>query len=157
MEFTEGTFTIETLANALNLTRGSTINYISKLKKANLVMVSGGGRQKKIYKIRSLPFIKTNGFYDLVNKYSKIKLVPKFNHIVHGSYSIEKAIIDGLFIGDARTLEATSYLFKQVKNWPRLMNLAKKFHKSDEVRKLYEKARANFKCRKMPKRYLNKN
>ena len=121
----EGKYTIETFAKHQNLSRQSSINLLSRLKKKNLVMVSGGGKQKRIYTVLRIPKKKTNGFYDIVNKYSPEKLQPMFEHYVVGNYKVEHAIIDGLKIGDARTKEATMYLFNHVKDWKFLFNLAK--------------------------------
>lgn len=148
-----GTHTIESVAKELGIKKTSAINVISKLKKEGKVSVSGGGRQKRIYKISATPQIKTNGFYDLVNKYSKEKLVPSFKHVVHGKYTVEQAIIDGIKIGDARTMEATTYLFKRITNWKRLFNLAKKNKIEAQLYDLYSKARKTIKCRTMPRRY----
>jgi len=148
-----GKFTVETFALKNNLTRQSALNKLSKLKKAGFVTVTGGGRQKRIYSIHKTPQTRSNGFYALVNKYSPEKLNPKFKHQVIGKYTIEHAIIDGIEIGDVRTLEATTHLFRHITNWKRLFDLAKKHGIADEVYTLYEKARNSFKTKTMPKRY----
>ena len=152
----KGKQTIESISDKLSISRQSAINLVSKLKKRRLVTKTGGGSQKRIYQISLIPQIKTNGFYDVVNKYSPIKLNPAFKHVIYGQYSIEQAIVDGINIGDSRTIEATSYLFKHITNWKRLFDLAKKHNKTKEVQKIYEKARKNFKSRRMPKRYEQK-
>lgn len=151
----EGKFTLDIFARNFNITQNSALNVFNKLKKQNRLIVNGGGKQKRIYTISKLSFKKTNGFYDIVNKYSKIKLIPQFNHFVHGRYTIEEAIIDGLKIGDSRTLEATAYLFKHVKNWTKLFNLAKNENLAKELQDLHKIARKKFKCRKLPLRYQN--
>ena len=127
---------------------------MSKLKKQELVTISGGGKQKRIYTIHHLPKKKTNGFYDVVNKYSPEKLQPRFEHYVNGTYTVEHAIIDGVRIGDTRTLEATKYLFKHVTNWKRLFNLARKEKIEKQVITLYKKARETIKCKRIPERYI---
>jgi len=148
-----GKQTIDSISSELGIKKTSALNLISKLKRQRLLTTTGGGKQKRIYNISKLPQIKTNGFYDIINRYSPVKLNPAFKHTIHGQYSIERAIIDGIKIGDIRTLQATSYLFKHVKNWKRLFDLAKKHRKEKDIRKLYEKAREKFKCRRMPKKY----
>ena len=153
MDVLEGKYTIDLFAKKQNLQRQSAINLISKLRKKGLVKTSGGRRQKKIYTISKKPFVNTNGFYDLINKHSPEKLVPKFKHRVVGRYTVERAIIDGIEIGDARTLEATMYLFNRVKNWKRLFDLAKKKNYTRQVHELYIKARSKIKTKTMPKRY----
>lgn len=153
MDVEEGKYTVETFAKKQGLQRQSAINLLSKLKAKGLVQTSGGGRQKRIYAISKKHQVKTNGFYDVVNKYSPEKLIPAFEHNVFGRYTIEHAIIDGIQIGDLRTLEATKYLFNQVNNWKRLFDLAKKKGVVNEVYELYTKAKKTIKCKTMPKRY----
>ena len=150
----EGKYTVKRFASENNLGKQSAINLLSKLKKQGLVEVTGGGKQKRIYTIHKLPKKRTNGFYDIVNKYSPEKLWPKFEHYVNGRYTVEQAIIDGIKIGDARTIEATAYLFKHVTNWKRLFDLAKKNKLEKQVITLYKKARETIKCRRLPQRYM---
>ena len=153
MELKQGKYTIEAFAEQQKLTRQSALNLLSKLKKQSLAEVNGGGRRKRIYTIHVLPKKKTNGFYDLVNKYSPEKLHPEFEHYVNGRYTIEHAVIDGIKIGGTRALGAASYLFAHITNWKRLFNMAKKYKLEKEVMQLYTKARADIKCRRMPARY----
>lgn len=154
MNLKEGKYTLEKFAEEKGISKQSALNLLSKLKKQGYVQVSGGGKQKRIYTISKLRKEKTNGFYPIVNKYSPLKLHPKFEHYIHGRYTIEAAVIDGIKIGDARTLEATSYLFNHVKNWKKLFDLAKKENVTNKLISLYKKAIKKIKCRRMPKRYL---
>ena len=147
-------YTLETYVKQFNLSRASALNKLSKLKKQGRATVSGGGYQKRIYTVSDKKIVKTNGFYDLVNKYSPEKLVPKFEHVIHGRYTIEEAIIDGIEIGDIRTLEATKHLFRNVNNWKRLFDLAKRNRMVKKVRNLYQETYREMKTKKMPKRYL---
>ena len=153
MEFREGKYTIETFAKERGLAHQTALNLLSKLKKQGFVQVSGGGRQKRIYTISVTPQKPANGFYTIVNKYSPEKLVPQFKHVVVGNYTIEHAIIDGITIGDARTLTATSHLFRHVTNWKRLFDLAKKHALTAKVHQLYQEARKTTKCKTIPRRY----
>ena len=148
-----GKYTVETFADEEGMTRQSALNKLSRLKKEGYVTVSGGGPQKRIYTLHNKPQEPANGFYTIVNRYSPEKLVPKFKHVVRGTYTIEHAIIDGIKIGDARTRETTQHLFRHITNWKRLFDLAKKEHLSQDVRALYENARKNMRVKRMPKRY----
>ena len=145
--------TIDTFAEKNNITRKSAINKIVQLKKKNLVKVSGGGKQKRLYKIFDKPEDETMGFYDVVNKYSPEKLHPAFRHIVTGRYTIERAIIEGLLMNEYRTKEAIKYLFWHVTDWKLLIQLAKKFSLDKELQNIYKDARKITRVRKMPKRY----
>lgn len=149
----EGKYTVETFAKEQGLTRQSALNLLSKLKRQGFVTVSGGGRQKRVYTLTRTRQQETNGFYDVVNKYSPDKLVPKFKHVVIGRYTLEHALIDGIRIGDVRTLHATMHLFRHVTSWKRLFDLAKKHHVVERVHQLYAEARQTTKCKTMPKRY----
>jgi hypothetical protein len=153
MNFREGKYTVERFAEENHLTRQSALNLLSKLKKQGIVTISGGGKQKRIYTVHHLPKKKTNGFYDIINKYSPEKLQPRFEHYVNGIYTIEHAIIDGIRIGDTRTLEATKYLFKHVTNWKRLFELAKKEKLEENIVTLYHRARQTTKCKRILERY----
>ncbi|MBN2368303.1 hypothetical protein JXC34_04750 [Candidatus Woesearchaeota archaeon] len=157
MEQLEGKFTVETFAKERGLGRQSAINLLSKLKKQGFATVSGGGRQKRIYKISRVRMTPANGFFYLLNKYSPEKITPSFEHYVHGKYGAEQAIIDGLMLqrerNDSRTREAMLHLFRHVNDWKRLFDLAKKEDIIEEVHELYEEARQKTKCRTMPKRY----
>ncbi len=155
MELKEGKYTAERFAGERGISRQSAINLLSKLKRKGLVETSGGGRQKRIYTVHKLPKRKTNGFYDVVNKYSPEKLQPRFEHYVSGKYTIERAIVDGIRIGDSRTMEATAFLFRHVNNWKMLFGLAKKYGLKNHVIALYKKARESIKTRRMPQRYVN--
>jgi hypothetical protein len=154
MEVKEGKYTVERYSEEAHLARQSAINRLSKLKKLGLVEVSGGGKQKRIYTLHKLPKTRTNGFYDVVNRYSPEKLQPAFEHYTNGKYAVENAIIDGLKIGDARTQEATMYLFSHVRNWKELFFLARKSGLEKQLLELYKKAREKTKCRRIPRRYL---
>lgn len=145
--------TLDTFAKKHKITRASAINRLVKLRKKGLVKTYGGGKQPKLYKVLSKPEDETNGFYDIVNKYSPEKLQPKFRHYVTGRFTIERAIIEGLRINDARTREAIKHLFRHVKDWKSLFRLAKKFSLVNDLRKLYKEARQSTKVKRMPKRY----
>jgi hypothetical protein len=154
MVLKEGKFTLETFAQAYGLSRQSALNRLSMLKRHCRMEVTGGGTQKRIYTIYRLPRARPNGFYTVVNKYSPEKLQPKFDHYVHGRYTVERAVIDGIRIGDVRTLEATQYLFRHVTNWKRLFHQAEKEGVTDKVIALYKQARARTLTKRMPARYL---
>lgn len=154
MGIREGRYTVERLAEELGIKRQSALNLLSKLKRQGLASSSGGGRQKRIYTIRKLPARDTNGFYDIVNRYSPEKLRPRFEHYVSGKYAVENAIIDGIKIGDSRTIEATTHLFRHVRDWKKLFGLAEKNGLKKRVIELYERARKSTKCKRMPARYI---
>lgn len=149
----ERIYTVEKFAEEKKIRKQSALNLLCKLKKQGLVHVSGGGKQKRLYKIFSTPKRNTNGFYEIINKYSPEKLVPRFQHYVYGKYTVEHAILDGLKINDIRTREATMHLFRNVKDWKLLFNLAEKEKLKKELIILYQEAKKKTRVKKMPTRY----
>lgn len=146
--------TIETFAKQQGLTRQSAINKLSKLKKQGYAQVSGGGEQKRIYTISKTKQKETNGFFDILNKYSREKISPYFKHQVIGRYDTEKAIIDGLQLKqNIRLRHAMYHLFRHIKDWKLLFDLAKKNKVTNKLYSLYCEAKKNVKVRKLPKRY----
>ncbi len=153
MKVNEGKYTVETFAKKQNITRESALNKLSKLKKQGYVHISGGGSQKRIYTVFKKPHIAQNGFYQIINKYSPVKLYPAFEHYTYGNYTVEHAIVDGIRINDARTKEAISHLFRHIKSWKRLFDLAKKKKIINKLHEQYGYARKITRCKTMPKRY----
>ena len=148
-----GKYTVATAARTLGTTSSAAIMRLHRLRQRGLVETSGGGRIPRIYTITTTPVRPTNGFYDLVNRYAPEKIVPGFAHYVHGRYTTEQAIIDGLRLGDARTLDATKHLFRHVTDWKRLFALAQAYGLETQLHALYGKARQETRVRRMPARY----
>src|SRR3989338_1001322 len=122
----EGLQTIETVADALNLKKQSALNLISRLKRQGYVTVSGGRQQKRLYKITARKQRKRDlGMFDIINKYSTMKLAPWYDHQVHGHYGPEEALIDAIQTQSFRVILASMKLFNHITDWPKLYKLAK--------------------------------
>ena len=145
-----GKHTIETLMDRTGLSRASTLNLLSKLRKKKYLQTEGGGKQKRIYTISTKTIQKGNGLFTILNKYAKIKIVPSFVHIAHGPYTEENALIDAIEQHDFRIMQAAVYLFAHIKNWKKFHALAKKKNVKPIVGALYDLARTIIKVRKMP-------
>jgi hypothetical protein len=153
----EGLHTVETAAKALGIKKSSALNLLSKLKKEGCVTVSGGGKKKRLYKItarKQLP--REPGMFDIINKYSPMKLNPWYDHQVHGIYGPEEALIDAIQTRSFRVILASLRLFNHIKDWAKLYKLAKEKGCWQKVGALYELARMHFKIKRMPKRYDKK-
>lgn len=146
----EGKHTLETFMKQTSLTKKSALNLLSLLRKKGYVRTEGGGKQKRIYTISSRIIQQGEGLFTILNKYSKISVVPPFVHVAHGSYTIENALIDAIELRDFRILEATIYLFNHVKDWTKLHALAKKKRIEPILGALYDFARTATKTRRMP-------
>lgn len=151
----EGLQTVETAQEALGLTRQSTINLLSKLKKEGHVTVKGGGPQPRLYKVtryKQLP--REKGMFDLLNECNPhFKLAEWYDHQVHGEYTVEDAILDAIDTSSFRAILATLRCFNHVKDWKKLYNEAKKRGSWNKVGALYDVARLFFRTRRMPARY----
>src|SRR3990167_3752617 len=140
----EGLQTVETVADALNLKKQSALNLISKLKKQGYVTVSGGRKQRK----------RNFGMFDIINKYSSMKLAPWYDHQVHGHYGPEEALIDAIQTQSFRVILASMRLFNHITNWSKLYKLAMEKDCWQKVGALYDVARLYFRVREMPAYYL---
>lgn len=150
----EGLQTADTVSRTLQLSRQSAINLISKLKKQGYITTTGGGKQKRIYKITiRKQFPKKKGMFDIINKHSKMKIAPWFDHQVYGEYTAEDALINAIQTKQFRLILSSLKLFNHITNWSKLYKLAKRNDCWQKIAGLYELARNNFKVRKMPKRY----
>ncbi|MBI4979960.1 MarR family transcriptional regulator [Candidatus Woesearchaeota archaeon] len=150
----QGLHTVETVAEALNLGSQSALNLLSRLKKEGYVTVSGGGKQKRLYKITiTIQRPRSQGMFDILNKYSPMKLMPWFDHQVHGPYGAEEALIDAIETRSFRAILASLRLFNHITDWPKLYRLAKEKDCWQKVGALYDVARMFFRVRKMPNRY----
>lgn len=149
----EGLHTVETAAEVLGIKRQSVINLLSRLKKQGHVTVSG--HKKRLYKITMRKQRKRDpGMFDIINKYSpNMKLMPWYDHQVHGEYTVEDALVEAIQTGEFRVILCSMHLFGHVKDWPKLYRLAKERGFWQKIGALYELARIYFKVRRMPLNY----
>lgn len=147
----EGLHTAETVTKALGITRQSALNLLSRLKKQGYVTTSGGGKQVRIYKItmrKQRP--RVPGMFDIINRYSPMKLAPWYDHQVHGPYGPEEALIDAIQTKSFRVILASLRLFNHITDWTKLHRLAKEKDCWAKVGALYDVARLFFRVRQMP-------
>lgn len=152
----EGLHTVETIMKELGITRQSAINLVSRLRKENYV-TTRGGRKKRLYKItirKQRP--RDEGMFDIINKYSPMKLQPWYDHQVHGHYSAEDALVDALQTKSFRVILASMRLFSHIKDWPKLYNSAKEKDCWQKIGALYDVARLFFRVKRMPEKYYLK-
>ena len=149
----EGLHTVETVAEALNIKKQSAINLLSRLKKAGYVTVSRHKRSQ--YKITMRKQRQRDpGMFDIINKYSpNMKLMPWYDHQVHGIYGPEEALIDAIQTKSFRAILASMRIFNHIKNWQKLYSLAKEKGIWQKVGALYDVAKRFFRVRRMPRRY----
>ena len=150
----EGLHTVKTAAAAAKLGRQSTINLLGKLRKEGYVTVSGGGKQPRLYKItRRKQRPRDSGMFDIINRYSPMKLAPWYDHQVHGHYGPEEALIDALQTQSFRVILASMRLLNHITNWPKLYRLAREKNSWQKVGALHDTAMRVIRVRRMPKAY----
>src|SRR3989344_6985600 len=91
----EGVHTLEPAAKALNVKKSTAVKVLSILRKEGFVETSGGGKKPRLYKISPIRIAGKEhlGIYDLINKYSKVKLWEPYKHkVIYRNLSVEEAI-----------------------------------------------------------------
>ena len=153
----EGMHTLDTAANALNVKKSTAVKILSILKKEGFVDTSGGGKKLRLYKISPLRIAGKEhlGLYDIINKYSKVRLWEPYVHkIVDRNLSVEEAIPMAVKQGEKefRLVLAALGLFNRIENWPKLLEYSKNYNVARKVGALYDVARTIMKVKRMDKR-----
>lgn len=150
----QGLNTVPLVCKKLGVKEKTAINYIYELRKGGFVKTTRGRNKIRIYHIS--PVRRTEmgypGLYDIINRYSPIKLAKPYEHRVYREISVEEAIVRALETGDFRTILASMALFKQAANWSRLYEHAKKKDLRRQVGALYDLSRKAMKVRRIDKR-----
>ena len=151
----EGLNTLEMVRKSLNVKKSTAIKMISMLRKEGFVKTSGGGKKPRLYRISPLRLAGKEhlGLYDIINKYSKVKLFEPYKHkIMDRILSVEEAIPMAIKESNFRLTLASLGLFNFVKDWSKLHYFAKEYDVTKEVGALYDIARSCMKTRKMDER-----
>ena len=151
----EGINTLKMVRENLNVQKSTAIKMLSLLRKEGFVETSGGGKKPRLYTISPIRIAGKEhlGLYDIINKYSKIKLFKPFEHkVMDRKLSIEEAIPMAVKEGNFRLVLAALGLFNYVKDWSRLCYYSKKYNVMRKVGALYEIARSYMKTRRMDER-----
>lgn len=150
-----GVQTIKSVMILLGVNKKKAIYYIHRLRKAGYVKTKGASNKTRVYYISPDNRLKTESFYDVINRHAPAEVSPLEETRVYGKkLTEEEALIFALNSGSIRTIIASLALFKHIKNWSLLNKLAKKDIKR-EVCALYEVAKMFMRVRKMPKRFTN--
>jgi len=151
----EGLHTVETIMKELSLRKQSALNLISKLKREQHLIIWAGGR-KKIYKItirKQLP--RVHGMWDIINKYSPMKLNPWYDHQVHGVYGPEEALVDAIETKSFRVILTSMHLFRHIKDWKKVYNLSRKYNSWQKICAVYDVSMLFIKVGRMPEKYIH--
>lgn len=151
----EGINTLEMVMKNLKVQKSTAIKTLSLLRKEGFVETSGGGKQPRLYRISPIRIAGKEhaGLYDIINKYSKVKLFKPFEHkIMDRSLSVEEAIPMAVSEGNFRLVLASLGLFNFVKDWSKLCFYSKKYGVARRIGALYDVSRGIIKTRKMDNR-----
>jgi len=149
----EGLQTIESIQKKLDVTRSTAIKYVYLLRKKGFVDTKGGRQQPRFYRISALrQKIGNPGMYDIINKYSPIKVRTLKTKIIGKELTVEETLIRAIESKEFRTLLASLALFNHTKNWSLLYRFAKEKKLRRKVGALYETARRIIKTRRMDER-----
>jgi len=154
----EGLNTIDLIAKKLNVKRSTAIKKVYELRKQGYVETQGGGKQPRIYRISRIKIrqIGNPGLYDIINKYSKIKIVRPYEHRIIGKkLCIEEAIVRAIKTKEFRVILASLSLFNKIKDWHKLYQYAKKENVRRKIGALYDVARKTILVKKMDNKTMN--
>lgn len=143
IEKVNGIQTIESIKNTLDVNKTRAIYLIYRLRKEGYVITKQDSNNSRIYFISKQNRIGGTSYIDIVNENSPIKLSSSEVYKIHGRpVSIEETIIYALKTQRFRYVLASLGLYKKIKNWRELYQLAKKNDLVKEVGALYNLARS---------------
>ena len=154
----EGLNTLKIVQKKLNVKKSTAIKILSVLRKEGFVETSGGGKQPRLYKISPIRIAgKENlGLYDIINKYSKIKIFVPYHHkIMDRELTIEETLPMAVADGNFRVILASLGLFNSIKNWSKLDYYSKKYNVGRKVGALYDVSKTIIRVKRMDKRTRN--
>ena len=147
----EGLQTVNSIAKQLNVDRRTSINYAWALRKKGFLENVYVGRVR-LYRINPLIKRKTGySFYELLNKYSKVKLAVREDYIIHSEKepSVEEILVRAVKNDNFRVVLASLGLFNKIRSWSRLYKFAKNYNVRRKIGALYDVAREIIRVRRM--------
>ena len=152
----EGIQTIETVKDTLGISREKAIYYIYRLRKIGYVKTKKLSNNKRVYNISFENRLKGTSYYEIINKYSPIKIsTPEIYKFYGKEPTFEETLVYAIKTQSFRTILAALALFKRIDDWVSLYQLAKKNHLERQVGAIYDLARKVMLTRKMTDRFRN--
>ncbi len=150
-----GTQTINSVMILLDVNKQKAIYYIHRLRKQGYVKTRYTNKTR-IYYISKENRLKLTSYYDLINKYSPIKIAPRQDYKVYNrKISIEETLIFAVKTKNLRTILAALALFKYITDWSELYTLAKANHLERQIGALYDMTKTIMRVRRMTKTFRN--
>ena len=152
----EGIQSIETVKDILDISREKAIYYIYRLRKIGYVKTKKLSNNKRVYNISFENRLKGTSYYEIINKYSPIKIsTPEIYKFYGKEPTFEETLVYAIKTQSFRTILAALALFKKIDGWVSLYQLAKKNHLERQVGAIYDLARKVMLTRKMTDRFRN--
>jgi len=152
-----GLATIAIIQERLGIDRARAIYLVYKLRKEGFVKTSYERDRMRVYRISPLNALGGISYIDILNKYAPVGLATSEIYEIYGRIpSIEETLVYAITQKNVRYYIACLALFRQVRDWSKLYQLAKEKGIVREVAALYDISRLVVpKVRKMPKRFKN--
>lgn len=149
-----GIQTIESVMDILKVDKRMAIYYLYVLRKEGYVKTRRQSNNRRVYNISLDNKLGGKSYYDIINRYSPIKISTPVIHKIYGKEpSLEETLIYAIKTKSLRTILASLALFKKINNWVELYHLSKENHIERQVGALYDLARSIIKVRKMTTKF----
>ena len=155
----DGLNTLEGFARDMNIRRSTAVLYIHELRKRGFVRTLRGRGGSRLYDISPVRLRKagSEGFYDVLNRNSPLKIQEPFEHRVYGrTMTVEEVIVEAMRRRDSRIILSSLALFRKVEDWSLLYMLAKKHGLLRQAGALHALSRRIFKVRRLDGRILRR-
>ena len=151
-----GIQTIESVMSILDVNRTTAIYHIYRLRKKGYVKTKKLNNQNRVYNISYKNKFGGTSYIEVINSVSPIKLAEPEEYKIYGTTPrFESALIFGIKSKSVRTILASLFLFKKIKDFKYLSEIAKENKVERTVGALYDVARLYMKTRRMPKSIMN--
>ncbi len=152
----EGIQTIKSIMSILNVTKQKAVYYIYRLRKKGYIKTKRLSNNMRVYNIAFEHKLGGTSYYEIINKYSPIKISSPEIYKVYGKKAIiEETLIFAIKTQNLRTILAALALFRKIEDWTILYQLAKNNRIERQVGALYDLARTVMRIKKMPKIFRN--
>lgn len=149
----EGTQTIESVMDILNINRQQAIYFIHRLRGRGYVKTKRLSKTMMEYSISLDNKLGGASFQDILNKNSPVKVSPS-HYKIHGKTpTFEETLVFAINTRSFRTILASLALFQKNTDWVSLYRMAKKRGIERQVGALYDVSRRIMQTRKMTNRY----
>ena len=156
LESLEGMQTIASIMSILKVNKKKAIYYVHRLRKKGYVKAKRRSDGMRIYQISFENRLNGTSYYEIINNNSPIKIAEPEDYRIYGKQpSIEETIVFAIKTKQLRVILAALALFRKVKDWHKLYQLAKKSHIEKQIGALYDLSRKTMRVKKMTRRFRN--